>query len=370
MAEEAGGTFAEVTNDSLTVSSSTESVEDMENNFNSEVDGGEAPEAKRSKAAKELGKAGGEASARAREERAKEAQRADEEPAKEEAKDEDETPGKLRRDDPRTRIQRLVQERAEERKAREAAEADRRQLEERLARLEGERRQPVEKGPGQDDGRPHIRPDQFEQYEAGIEDYVWKVAEHLQGQAAQAQHQQQVTADVETIQNFGDIFAEAAEEAGSSEDPYAWAQQNVKPWLLNTQPTFMFKYVYEPGKAPQPGPENDMVDAIIRSNHTAELFLYLSSEEGEQEAERILNLPNDRAVRQAVRRLERRVARGGSQPRQQERREEGPRPVSRARPPVRPLPSSSQASEEPGDESSFDEHMRYWNAKDRAARRR
>jgi hypothetical protein len=309
-----------------------------------------------SKAAAELGKKGGEAAAKARAERDKEADKAlDKAEAKskeDKAEGEDKGEDKLghRRHDPRAAVM-------EARRAQREAEDRARALEERLARLEARVAPDDPKGgdapkkavTGQDgsakgNGKPS--PDQFDTYEDYIEAFTdWKAERILERQAERTRMESEAEAFARRQQEKVDAFNSRVKKAKEA-DPEVI--DRIDPRLLQLQPTFTLP----PGS--QVTAANDIAQAIIESDHSAALLLYLS--EHEEVMGELLRLPDSYAVTRAVGRLEAKLA---------DAPPPAPKGVSKAPPPVRPVSSTPN----PGDpdilgEMDFDTFYR------RAAARR
>jgi len=106
---------------------------------------------------------------------------------------------------------------------------------------------------------------------------------------------------------------------------------------------------------------NPMMDThILRSTNGGELMHYLATHPDECEA--IAALPSGPTL-VALGRLEARIDGAKSGP------PSARSPVSRAQPPIKPVgTSSASADEPPGSDSSLDEHVTYWNRKERERR--
>jgi general stress protein YciG len=302
----------------------------------------EKPESDLAEHMREIGKKGGEASAKARAEQAKAAEAKPEPEAKEpEAKPEGEDadkPGNPRHD-ARARVMQATREAAEQRKRAEAAEA-------RLAALEAGRapEQPkpaAEAGaPAQPGGRPVA--DQYETYEDFVEALTdWKADQReakKQAEATQrAQVEQHTQALTSTMDGFLGRLAKAREATPDLET-------RIDPRLTALVPAFTLP----PGQ--EPGPLNVLGQELIESEHSVELMLYLS--EHEEEVVALLKSPSPAALARGVGRLEAKLA---GQPEPEAPRE---RPVSKAPAPLRPVtPSSVPDSDVTGD-MDFDTYMR------------
>ena len=292
-----------------------------------------------SKAASELGKKGGEAAAKARAERDKEADKPklDAEPKPQEAKveGEDKTEDGEKPSRAKVRIEELARQRAEERRAREAAEQKAQALEERLARLEarltGDGPKPsdapqksVTGQQGAQGGNGKPSPDQFDTYEEFVEALTdWKADQVLERETRRVREQDEVSQYVKKLEDKAQGFQKRVAAAKESDEGIL---ERIDPRFFELQPTFMLP----PGT--NRGPANDVAQAIVESEHGVGMMVYLT--EHPEEMERILKLPDAYAVTMAMGRLESRVA-------------EMPPPavkgVSKAPPPLRPVSPSPQA---------------------------
>lgn len=214
------------------------------------VDGGKdvEPKGPLSEAASELGKAGGKAAAEARKavdenERRAERQMAKDSGVEGEAKPEEgkpeaaeEKPGH-RREDARTRIQQLVQEREEAR--RQAAE-----YQARLEALEAGRKAPggtePPVAPVEDDFPDFTDVDSHETYEAAVKSYVKRaIAYAKQEMVREAQQEQQKTALVQEVERTKTEFQEKmGKELAEAPD----LSERIDPELTSLLET------YTPGK--------------------------------------------------------------------------------------------------------------------------
>ncbi len=352
-----GGTYESVTHGDITIDSNHETAEQIKANLESEDDGKGKPKSEaeeRKAAASKLGKAGGEASAKAREAKASEAEKEiEEEPEK------GETKPAHPRDSARARVEQATRQLADERRRSQ-------ELERRLAALEAQRTAPVvtqdpPPKPGQTQSRFKDLPnlDDYAKYEEWNLDVTEKVseqtaeraverkfAEMLQRREAEAQAQ----AIVKSANDFNSRFSEA-EKA----DPELF--DKIDGRLLDIKPTWMLP----PGA--EQNQTNGLADVIFESEQGPQLLVYLT--EHPEELSKILNMPSARAIERAVGRIEERLT---AKP--VEKEEKKAAPVSKAPAPIRPVSSSSQTKgdEEPDENASADEHIRYWNAKERQRR--
>ena len=364
---ESGGIATAVV-DGFQVSSNTETSEQIKSNLTSDpapkdgppLDPEEEEKSERSKAAAKLGKAGGEAAAKAKaavdesERRAerKMAKDADleSEPAKAKAEPEEaeEAPEKPSR--AQARIQQLARERAEER-------SKRIELENRLARLEAERAPQAPPKPATErvQGDEEPRPDGFETYE----DYVKAVARHAarserdavlreQAESArQAAHAETVVKKVETFNQR--IKANPA------------LLEQVDSRLLDLQPTFTLPP--GPDGRPQIGPANVLADEIVGSENPDKLLLYLSQHE--DEVRKILSSRDPYELARRVGMVEARLGIEAAPPEAPARRET----YSKAAPPVRPVVPSAASDDDVDADDDFDSYVKRANARDARLKR-
>jgi general stress protein YciG len=301
------------------------------------------PESDLTEHMREIGKKGGEASAKARAEQAKAAEAKPEPEAKPqedkpEGDPEADKPGNPRHD-ARARVMQATREAAEQRKRAEAAEA-------RLAALEAGRapEQPkpaAEAGaPAQPSGRPPISDDEtYEDYVERLARWAYKQEQEAERQQAaqRAQVEQHTQALTSTMDGFLGRLARAREATPDLET-------RIDPRLTALVPAFTLP----PGQ--EPGPLNVLGQELIESEHSVELMLYLS--EHEEEVVALLKSPSPAALARGVGRLEAKLA---GQPEPEAPRE---RPVSKAPAPLRPVtPSSVPDSDVTGD-MDFDTYMR------------
>lgn len=289
-----------------------------------------------SRAASELGKKGGEAAAKARAERDKaEDKPKDESEAKsQEAKGEGQDTSEDKPSRAKVRIEELARQRAEERRAREAAEAKAVALEERLARLEarltGDGAKPAD-GPEKPqqrsegaNGKP--TPGDVETYEDFVEKLIdWKAEEIIRRSEEKAREQAEAEQFFRKLEEKASGFQKRVAAAREA-DPEVI--ERIDPRFFELKPTFMLP----PGS--NRGPANDVAQAIVESEHGVRMMLYLS--EHPDEMEKVLRLPDAYQVTLAMGRLEAKVA---------EMPPPAVRGVSKAPPPLRPVSPSPQANE-------------------------
>jgi hypothetical protein len=348
----------------MTVESNSESEKDMQENFDSEpkpkdgepgdqdAEKAKAAKDERSDAAKKLGKAGGEAAAKAK--KAKAAQPEPEVKADAKPDDTDTDEGKKplghRREDPRARVMDAT------RKAREAQErAD--ALEARLAKLEAGQKPEGEKPSGDEEPQQ----DQFntwEEYSRAVTRWEVRqgISEEVQELTAKQREEQEEGRKLEAVKQKAQEFYGRLDEALQADPEF---YNRVDPGLVKVTPSFLLA----PGQSPSP--ESDVMQAIVDSEHAAALLLHLS--EHPDEMDKLRALPDTFSVFRAMGRLEARVG-GEPAPKAEPKPED--RPVSQAKPPVRPLTGSPQHSEEDvGEDTPFEDHLRIYNAQDARARR-
>jgi hypothetical protein len=282
-------------------------------------DGGKpVEESPLSEAARELGKAGGEASAKAKKE-AKEAEAkpekaekpAEKEPEAKEAKPDDEGDP---RTDPKARIRELARERAEER-------AQRLAIQEELAKLRAEYAAP-KKALVEDESAPKLEdfPNNYEGYVEAIAG--WKAEQKFKEFQQQAEQQREANAHAEAIAAKVEAFNERVKE-----DPDYLTK--VDPRILDLKPAFMLA----PGETL--APSNVIAEALVTSEQTVELSLYLSA--NSKEMERLLKLPNPAEIWRAVGQLEIKLAAKADEPQTET--------VSKAPAPFKPITASAVPGE-------------------------
>ena len=109
------------------------------------------------------------------------------------------------------------------------------------------------------------------------------------------------------------------------------------------------------------GPDNIIADEIVCCENPAAVSLYLSDHP--DELQRLMTLPSPQHIAREIMKIEAKaegVTAGTPPP--------GPRPLSQAKPPVRPVTASPPVSELTGEES-YDEHVAKMNARERRQRR-
>ncbi len=375
MSVESGGT-AQVTSDDFTVSSNTETADEMRENLASEpkpLDGEEedpkeAAARERKEAAAKLGKAGGEAAAKAREKAdkakpGKEAAASETKPepeakpeegkGKEPAAEEDK-PGHPRHD-AQARIQELARLRADERRRNDELAARLERLEqdrERLAR--GEPITPREQSqPQEAPGKPKSEDyDDWHEYVAALVD--WTADQKLKAHQEQAQRQERAQAHARGVVQRLDAFYGRLRQAGEA-DPQV-LERSIDPRLTEMQPSFMV----EPGKPL--GPENCLKDEILASERPAEMMIYLS--EHPDEVVKLLKSPDARSLTRAFAALESQLSGTSAAPEPRPKAQE----VSKAPPPVRPVQASAHVGEDLDDDTDLDTWIAVQNARERKGR--
>lgn len=356
MAEVTGG-IANVTSDGFTVSSNTETADEIRENLESEAkpeDGEPAdPEkekaARVSKAAAELGKKGGEAAAAKR----KDDVQGD---GGDEPKEGEKPLGKPR-DDPRARIKQQSDQLRAEREERTRLAAENAEIKARLERIErGEAPQakPAAGDPQQQRAASGERPkeedfDNYADYVDALTDYKvdqkLKTAQHeAEGRAFAKKHADGVVAHVDGFR--GRIAAAGGDDFLATVDPR----------LLELKPSFMLP----PNE--RPGPRNHFIDEVMASEHTAALMLHFT--EHPEDVRRVLSQPNPRALAREVGRIEARFAKEEGAPAPKKA------PGSNAKPPIKPISASAQASDDVDDDTSFEDHYKTMNARERKGGRR
>jgi len=160
-------------------------------------------------------------------------------------------------------------------------------------------------------------------------------------------------AHVGRVVNTVETYNERVEAAKAS-DPDVMSR--VSEDIQALYPTFMLT----PDQ--RPGPENDIAEAIVKSPNTVALQLFLT--EHPEEMDKLMAMPDAYAIHYAMGGLEARAVTPAKEaPEAPEPKEE---PMSNAKPPIRPVSGSPQRGEEEvDDDTSFDEHKRIYDARDR-----
>ena len=338
MSDEGGG-LASVESDGFTVTSNTESAEEMTKTLKeADKDEGEKPEKPKkpsvTEAASELGKRGGKASAQARAEK-------EEEP---EPKEKRGNP----RHDVQARIQELAQERAEERRQRQ-------ELEQRLARIEAERRPAQQEARDQhaaqqqpQNGRP--TPDQYATYEEYVEAFSdWKLESYKAQERAERQQQEQYRIANQGHEARKQGFVERFQAARES-DPDI--DSKIDPVLAEQlQPT-------PPGMPPTAA--STIADEVLDSPDAARLLAHFTAHP--EDVRKLVVMSSSREIARAIAKIEDRL---DGEPTKREQPS-----VSKAKPPVKPVTTSAQVGEEDVDDiEDFDTYVKKANARDNRARR-
>ncbi len=374
MSVESGGT-AQVTSDDFTVSSNTETADEMRENLASEpkpLDGEEedpkeAAARERKEAAAKLGKAGGEAAAKAREKAdkakpGKEAAASEDKPepeakpeegkGKEPAAEEDK-PGHPRHD-AQARIQELARARADERRRNDELAARLERLEqdrERLAR--GEPITPREQSqPQEAPGKPKSEDyDDWNEYVAALVD--WTADQKLKAHQEQAQRQERAQAHAREVVQRVETFNQRVAQAAVANPEFL---SKADSRLLELTPSFLL--------APNqpPGPDNCLADELTTSDRGPEMMIYLS--EHPDEVVKLLKSPTARSLTRAFAALESQLSGNGTAPEPKPKALE----VSKAPPPVRPVQASAHVGEDLDDDTDLDTWITVQNARERKGR--
>ena len=327
--------------DDMQVFSSTESPEQIKETLGTE----EKPDL--SKAASELGRKGGEASAEARKARKAETVEepepqeavADEQAQTAETEDKPKTKKGNPRHDPSARVAQATREAAE--------------LRRKVAEYEAyiERVESLDRQLKRDPNAPPNKED-FEEFD----DYVAALAQHAADQKFRAARQQW-----ETEQRAA-AFEARLDHAVSSYSDVVAKHEAKNPGFVEAVADFADALVPSfaiPDGQPV-GPENVLADEILSSAHAPALMLYL--QEHPEEYEGILDLPSPRMIAREVAKLETRL--DAATPVTSSKPES-----SKAPPPLRQVKGAPHTADTPpGDDASYEEHERYWNAVDRKRR--
>lgn len=316
----------EVVEGDLSVSSSSESAEEMTENFSTDT-----------------------AEEKPKDQEPEEKVEASETPEAPEEKPEDkpENLGKPR-DDPRARVMAATRKLADERERNRVLEA---QLEEARRGTAPPAEEPAPGEPAEPVVGDFATYEEFVKAsgEWAAEQKYNKLMKERDTQTATDEH---VTRVLDTVDTFN-----ARLEAAKASDPDIL--DKVDPKILEMYPTFMLP----PNVAP--GPENAIAEAMLRSTKAPALMVHFTEHPEEMDA--LAKLPDTYSIFEAVGALGERL--GATAPVAEPEPE--PAPASKAKPPP-PIVSSSpqpEADEEPPDDMPFDEHMRVMNARDARNRR-
>lgn len=340
------------------------------------ADKGDKPKNPLSEHAAELGKAGAAAAAEARKKEAKEAKPAkpaedegkEKEPAKAKAKPaeaeaDEEDEGDALESSPRAkaRVEQATRKAAEARREveRERARADR--LEQRLSALERERTPPPQRQaePAKEDPKPQEA--EFETYPDFVEATArWAARQERRAAEAEQVRRAQASQRAQRIGGHVDAFKDRVAKAAEADESF---MERTAALARALQPSFTLP------KGRQPGPIHVLTDEIITSQSAPALMEHFSAHP--EDFRRIATLRGPHEIARAVAKIEARLegATAGN-PSSDEHPGSNPE-ISKAKPPARPVAGSPRiANAEPGDDSSFDEHFEFHNARDREKRKR
>lgn len=352
------GNMASETVGEYTVTSNTETSEQITESLAEPEDKKEPEEGK---SASEIGKKGGEATAAikrakareaAKEAKAEEVPEPDEpepEPEEETAAEEDDKPLGKPRHDPKARMLEATRKEAEAKREAKAARERADALEREIQTLRAPK-QEAPKPTEQPVGKPKL--DDYPTYDEWVEALAdWKADQKFKERDEKAQH--------EAILNDykGKIDSQLG-EAFKARKEY----EKVEPKWFDRVSEDVRAIVNEPSFARDPltplGPQHVLSDEIIRAGNTGPaLTLYLSDHP--EEMERILALPTPQEVQVEMRILAKSMKTEAPGKKQIE--------VSKARPPVRPVAGTTRiADDAPDSEAPYDAHRDYWNKRERA----
>lgn len=359
------GPFESFTHEGLTISSNSETAEDIKANLTESAEkplDGEEPDpekeeaARVSKAASELGRKGGQAAA---EKRAKAGENDALEGEEEQPKAKEKPLGKPR-DDPRARMLEATRKESEakkllatERQERERLAAENREL--RAAHEARQREQPaapklerptLPEDPS--DPRPYETDPRFKTYEDFVEARArWAARQEFSERRREAERQFMASARDQHIVGAIGAFNKRLDDAGDS------FRDQIAPEVLALQPSFTMR----PGE--RPTALTCIADELISSEHAPALMLHLS--EHPEDLQRIAALSNSRDVSREMAKLEGRVSAAPAG------NSERPATSSKAKPPVRPVTGSpTPASDDVDDDTPFEVHFRKMNARDKS----
>jgi hypothetical protein len=356
-------TIASATHDGFTVSSNSESADEIKANLEATekpLDGEgadpkkeEADKVKR--AASELGKKGGEAAAKARAE--KKDSQAEEDEGEDESVDtpKDEKLGKPRHD-PRARVMEATRKEAEARRQLAAEREEKAQMAARLERLEKiaarvapeQEEQPSRQAQNGNGADPRPEANDFDDYADFTEARArWAAREEFRQQRQHAEVQHRARSYADAVTKHVNTFSERIKS-----DPEAI--ERIDPQLLELRPTFVL------GPGERPTAANGVADEIMGSENALAIMLHLS--ENPDEIQGLMALPNQHAIARAIAKIE---AKLGDSPTRQEKSA----PASKAKPPVKPVHGAAPAlDDDVSDDISFEQHMARMEARGRRGR--
>lgn len=351
VSDETGGDFASVTSEGFDIIGNGETAEDMTANLTPEPKDGEDEGEKVSKAAKELGKRGGKASAERR------ARAGDDASAPDlDAADAEKPLGKPR-DDPRARMLEATRKEAEAKKELAAERAERQRIEGELrSEREGRRAAPQQERKPEADPDPEPDIANYDDYNQFVKDSARWAGRHEARKEAQAIQQRQWVAQ-KSHEKAQSVEAEIKGFQGKvdqakAKDPECLAGIADHVWDF-LQPS----WEAPPGQIDQ---GHVMADEIMGLDNPVAVLNHLSA--NREEFQRIASLQNVLAITRALAKLDARfgaVTAGTS-----------PKPsVSKAPPPVRPVTGAPSAVDSDDEDAPFEEHVRRMNAKDAQRRR-
>jgi hypothetical protein len=269
------------------------------------------------------------------------------------------------RNDPKARMLAATREakaaREERDHVRARVEAAERERDEYRRQIEAGRQpqQAAPPTPKAPEGKPQL--DDFATYDEWVEAVAdWKTDERFKARDAQQAQETRVKeykTSLETV--LGKAIA--ARKAYESVDASWFSKVTPDVQAIMNKPSIARDF------NERLSPDNDIADEIIRADEKdssggigPRMALYLS--QNPQELQRIRSMDDRADVITEMRMIARQVKTNGAQPQRTQ--------VSRASAPIRPVTGAPQhvdSAPDP-DESSFEEHMRYWDAREKRAR--
>jgi len=342
--------FTSVTENGITVTSTSESAEQISEAIAKPAettDESDTPRDKVSEAASELGKRSAEA---------RKAKADAEQPGI--TSDEPVSPGKddkplgKPRDDPRARMLEATRKEAEAKRERDSARAEAAAARKELEALRAPR--PAERAVEATPGKP-VQAD-FATYDDWVEAVTdWKAAKAVESYEAKVTERARV-------EQYSNALESAMSEAVDYRKEYSkqdatW-EERISPEVKAVIPKLsIMRDMHDPLES-----DNVIADELLNLRDAGpRLMLHLS--EHPDEFQRIRALRNANEVQVEMRLLARSLNGAVTQA-------TAPRgEVSRAKPPVRPVTGSSHTTDSiPGDDEPYDAHRSYWNAREQRAR--
>jgi hypothetical protein len=208
--------------------------------------------------------------------------------------------------------------------------------------------------------------------DASLEDWmdardVWRDGQAAKARDAEARQRHEEQTRAERAGGFSERWAkerDAAPDVAAGVKPHI-----IDPWPISMLPrNAQGQYLDPQSGQPKPLPSlflNFIAEGVFRADHPVKLARYLSDHDAE--LRRLATVPPDDLLWQLAK-LDARFGTADSSGPVAERKE----PKSAAPPPIKPVsgsPSAAELGEEPGDDASDDEWLRWRQAQEKRRRR-